>query len=214
MPPLKAPQFDDPQVTEMKVAHVGQPEDRHITRTPRNLPFLMDGDFLRVVNDDKKTWDFVWEQRHWPVEPGQEVHVLFEALVDVLGDPRSVDGMLVKYQDASGNKGLVMPRYSEIQRLCARYAIENENIDDLVMASPKLRVYTNQGQAVTFPIQNPDMMAWPTPDVNPMRVNSDTSRMIDQVAAENAELRENQRILEDRIDRILATREGVDALPE
>jgi hypothetical protein len=67
---------------------------------------------------------------------------------------------------------------------------------------------------VTFPIQNPDMMAWPTPDVNPMRVNSDTSRMIDQVAAENAELRENQRILEDRIDRILATREGVDAPTE
>lgn len=212
MPLLKAPQFNDepPQVTEMKTANVSQPEDRHITRPARNLPFLMTGDFLEVKNHDQKTWDFVWDRRHYPVEPGGVSFVPFEALVDYLGDPRSQDDIVTKYMDGDGNKGIVMARYAELSRLFARYAIEDQSLDALVIAAPKVEVKTLTGQPVTFPCQRPDMLPWPTPMVDPHAVNSDTSQMIDRVAAENAELRDQIATLEKRMDTVLATREGVD----
>lgn len=212
MAALDEPQFADRQVmvTEKKVAHVSQPEDRHISRPARNLPFLMAGDFLQVINDDVRTWDFVWERKHYVVEPGDTTFVPFEALVDNMGDPRSMDGQLVTYSDGDGNKGVVMDRNWELMRLFARYAVENDILDDLVEVAPKITVKTLTGQVVRFPSQMPDMMPWPTPQVNPFAVNADTTKMIDQVTAENAELRNQVDRLEARMDAALALREGVD----
>jgi hypothetical protein len=216
MPPLKQPQFEDREVmtTQMKVSDVSQPEDRHIARPARNLPFLMDGDFLQVTNDDHRTWDFQWERKHYVIEPGDTSFVAFEALVDYLGDPRSMEGQLVKYSDGNGNKGIVMDRYAELSRLFGRYAVENENIDSLVEKAPKVEVKTLAGQTVRFPSQMPDMAPWPTPNVNPLAVNADTTKMIDAVAAENEDLRSSIKRLEERLDKAITNREGVDSTTE
>ena len=216
MAALDEPQFGDRQVmvTEKKIAHVSQPEDKHVTRPARNLPFLMAGDFLKVDNDDVRTWDFVWERKHYVIEPHQSAFVPFEALVDNLGDPRSMDGQVQTFSDGDGNKGIVMDRHWELMRLFARYAVENDTLDDLVDKAPKVSVETLSGQAVGFPSQRPDMLPWPTPQVNPFAVNADTTKMIDQVVAENQDLRNELERLEGRMDAALALREGVDTPTE
>ena len=211
MPALSEPQFASRQVmvTEKKMADVSQPEDRHVARPARNLPFLMEGDFLQVINRDMRTWDFPWDRKHYTVEPGATTFVPFEALVDNLGDPRSMDGKVQTFSDADNNRGVVMDRHWELMRLYARYAVENDILDDLVAKAPKVEVRTLAGQLVTFPSQRPDMQPWPTPQVNPHAVNADTTKMIDSVVAENAELRSQIDRLESRMDDALAQREGV-----
>jgi hypothetical protein len=209
MPALTKPEFGPPTVTEMKRANVSQPEDRHTPKPARDLPFLMDGDFLDVTNEDQRTWDFRWAKKHYTIAPGDRMIVPFEALVNALGDPRSMDNQLVKFSDGQGNRGIVMDRYAEITRLFAMYAIENENMDDLVRAAPKISAKTLSGQAVRFPSQLPDMLAWPAPMIDPHAVNSDTSRMIDAVAAENEDMRERIALLEARLDESMKSREGV-----
>ena len=209
---LKTPEFtqmpDIPMTTAMKRAGVSQPEDRHVAKPARDLPFLLDGDFLQVTNDDVKTWDFRWARKHYPISPNDTTFVPFEALVNALGDPRSMDNSLVKYSDGQGNKGIVMDRHAEITRLFALYAIENEDIDKMVTAAPRVTVKTLSGQVVRFPSQLPDMLPWPAPLIDDHAVNSDTSRMIDAVAAENSELRDSIARLEARLDKEIAGREG------
>ena len=209
---LKDPAFAGlpPMVTEMKKSGVSQPEDRHIPRRPRELPFLMDGDFFHVQNRDTKTHDFRWAKKHYIIEPGEEGIVPFEALVNQLGDPRSQDNMITKFSDGEGNRGIVMDRNAEITRLFAMYAIENENLDDLVASAPRVGVTTLAGQAVQFPVSRPDMMPFPAALVDDHSVNADTTRMIDAVASENAELRAELDEMRDRMDRELARREGVE----
>jgi hypothetical protein len=60
----------------------------------------------------------------------------------------------------------------------------------------------------------PDMAPWPTPNVNPLSVNADTTKMIDAVASENEELRSSIKRLEERLDRAITDREGVDSTTE
>jgi hypothetical protein len=125
-----------------------------------------------------------------------------------------MDGQLVKYSDGAGNKGVVMDRQWYMMRLFGRYAVENDIEDDLVEKAPKVEVRTLAGQLVTFPCQRPDMLPWPTPQVDPFSVNADTTKMIDNVAAENQELRDQIARLEARMDGVLAMREGVDTPQE
>ena len=209
---LKDPAFAGlpPTVTEMKRAGVSQPEDRHQPRRPRDLPFLMDGDFFHVHNRDTKTLDFRWAKKHYTIEPGDEGIVPFEALVNQLGDPRSQDNMITKFSDGEGNRGVVMDRHAEITRLFAMYAVENEDLDTLVARAPRVTVTTLSGQAVQFPVSRPDMMPFPAALVDDHSVAADTTRMIDAVAAENAELRAELDEMRDRMDRELARREGVE----
>lgn len=212
MSTLKAPEFgvkSEPHTVAMKRAGVSQPEDRHVAKPIRDLPFLLDGDFLQVTNDDKRTWDFRWNRKHYPIEPGQQGFVPFEALVNSLGDPRSMDNQLVKFSDAEGTRGIIMDRHAEITRLFAIYSVENENLDELVTKAPKVEVRTLSGQMVRFPSQMPDMLPWPAPQVDPFHINSDTSRMIDEVAAQNEDLRGKIAQLEARLDDEVARREGV-----
>ena len=208
---LVDPQFGTvpPRLTEMKRGNVSQPEDRHVTRAPRDLPFLMDGDFLKVRNRDRKTWDFRWAKKHYTIAPDAEGFVPFEALVNSLGDPRSQDNALTKFSDGDGNKGIVMDRHAEITRLFAIYAIENEDMDKLVEAAPHVEVETLTGQRINFPVQRPDMLPYPVTLIDDHAVNSDTTRMIDQVAAENAELRTRMEELETRLHQEISAREGV-----
>ena len=161
----------------------------------RDLPFLMDDDHLKVKNNNQNVVTFRWARKFYSIEPGGEMFVIFQALVDALGDPRSMDNKVVTFNDGQGNRGICLQRYDELSRLFARYAVKEENIDELVAKAPKVHVETLTGQKVSFPCQRPDMLPYPVPMVDDRAVNSDTTRMIDTVAAENAELRE-------RLDRL------------
>jgi hypothetical protein len=170
----------------------------------------MDGDFLQVTNDDVKTWDFRWSRKHYVVPPNEQGFVPFEALVNSLGDPRSMENQIVKYSDGDGNKGIVMDRYNEITRLFAMYSVQNENLDELVDKAPKVTVRTLHGQMVRFPTQKPDMLPFPVTFIDEHSVNSDTMQITDRLAAENNEFRERIADLESKLDRAIQTREGVD----
>lgn len=208
MPVLKETQFGDRPV-------VDPPAKAEVLSkaAARDLPFLLDGDFLKVQNDGSTTVDFRWARKHYIIEPGGEMFVAFEALVDALGDPRSMEGQVVKYNDGQGSKGIVMERYAELSRLFARYAVEQENIDELVSRAPRVRVETLSGQKVIFPSSRPDMLPFPVPMIDERAVNSDTTRMIDSVAAENAELRDRAATLEERLDQMQRRIEELSSAP-
>ncbi len=215
MPPLKEPQFAPEinptvTVTRKKVAGVSQPEDRHVAKEiPRDMPFLLDGDFLIVTNHGSHPEVFRWARKAYVIEPGQSKHVIFEALVDQLGDPRSMDNEIVQYNDGNGSRGIVMKRHDELSRLFARYAIENESIDSLVQKTPNVSVETLNGDKVTFPGLRPDMLPFPAPKIDKQAVDTDSKRMVDQLREENEQMRERQAQLEERMDAMIAQREGV-----
>jgi hypothetical protein len=164
---------------------VSQPEDRHRTRQPER-PFLLEHDILRVENIDDVTWEFKWDRRTYPIRPGEVGFVPFPAVVLKMGDPRSEIDSMVKYNTADGQRGVVFTRYEELCRLFAHYGIEQENINELVDFAPRIKVETMQGEPVTFPAQNPEMSAFPVPDVpQPGREHSDTRRLMDRLQSDN-----------------------------
>lgn len=199
--PLSAPEFAD-AVTAGKIGKIGQSKrDVAINKAlAKDLPFLMTGDHLKVRNDGNRTIVFRWARKFYMVAPGEEEFVIFEALVDAMGDPRSMEAAVTPYNDGQGEKGIVMERYAELTRLFARYGVEQENLDELVRRAPTCMVETLSGQKVVFPSQRPDMLPFPVPLVDDHAVNADTTRMIDNVAAENAELRERSALQEDRLN--------------
>ena len=209
---LKAPEFtempDIPMTTAMKRAGVSQPEDRHVARAPRDLPFLIDGDILQVENEEKVTVLFRWARKAYACKPGEVTFVPFEALVNQLGDPRSVPGEVLSFDDGNGVKGVILSRYEELTRLFAMYGIEQENVDNLVQKAPKLTVRTMTGQKVNFPSMLPDMIGFPvnTPE---NLVNSDVTRMHENLRSENEDLRERLERMESQMDEVIRSREGV-----
>jgi hypothetical protein len=199
-----------------------QPEDRHLTKaTPRDTPFLLDGDLLMVTNDEDHPVSFRWAKKTYVIEPGEERPVPFEALVNALGDPRSADQAVTKFNDGNGGKGLVMTRYDEISRLMAVYAIEGENLETwrdrdgvqkpgLLDRVPVVRVKTLSGQRVIFPGQKPDMLPLPAMNEEEHPVNNDQTKRTDALAAENEELRTRIENLESFLQGEVEKRAGVD----
>lgn len=179
----------DMKVVAMKTRGVSQPEDRHRER-PAAKPFLMEHDLLTVRNDDSVPWKFEWDRRQWVLKPGQVTYIPFPAVVNKLGDPRSVEGTRIRYYSAdSQTRGIIPSRYETLCSLFAAYGIRGENVDALVDFAPKVTVTTMQGQPVTFPCQNPNMLPFPTPqDPEPGREGNDSKRMIDAMADRNADL--------------------------
>ena len=198
--------------TNMKRGHVSQPEDRHETKLlPRDMPFISDGDVLEVRNEDRLPVTFRWNRRATVIQPGEVGFVPFEALANQLGDPRSVEGDRIAYSDADGNRGLIPERYEDLTRLFAMYGIEQERIDDLPDRAPRVAVKTMQGVPVQFPAQNPTMLPFPTPQLDPRAVRSDVTRSLDQLGAENTELRDRLERLEGLLEESARAREGVTA---
>ena len=214
--PLSAPVFGDLQVTDMKVGHVTQPEDRQVPRRlrPDERPLLMDGDMLDVTNDSSQTIAFRWARKTYAIEPGQQGFVVFEALADALGDPRSQDGQMTRYDDGAGNRGIVPNRYDELCRMFARYGVKNESMDELAEKAPRVRVTTLHGQPVVFPAVNPASTAYPVANADEGNVSSDVSRMFTKATAENAELRDRLERLEAALEATYIERENAPSASE
>ena len=211
--PLEQPAFKSEGtmlVTEMKRAHVMQPEDRHVARRPKDV-FLIDGDMLNVYNEDTKPIVFRWARKNYRVNPGEEKFVIFEAVVNALGDPRSMEGSIVKYDDGDGMRGQVPMRYDELCRLFALYGVREENIADLVAVAPKVQVKSITGEPIVFPCQIPDMNPLPVASEDKGNINSDVTRMIEQANNENDELRQRIERMEAALDEAMRQREGIEA---
>jgi hypothetical protein len=192
---MMAPQLADappPKVRGINVVSmksrgvVSQPEDRHRVR-PADRPFLLEHDILRVENVDDVDWEFRWDRRRYMVRKGETGFVPFPAMVLAMGDPRSQEGTMTRYNTEDGQRGVVFTRHEELCRLFAYYGIEQENVDELVDFAPRLRIETMQGEPIIFPAQNPQMSAFPVPDApQPGREHNDTRRLMDRLESDNA----------------------------
>jgi hypothetical protein len=226
-PPLPPgmPAGRTPTYETIPTAQVSQPEDRVVpVRALRDLPLLFDGDFLFVENVDIRPAVFRWARKTYTVMPGEKKPVMFEALVNQLGDPRSQDNAVTKYADGQGDKGIVLRRHDEITRLFAIYGIRNERISEsgtnphtgefepsLVEMAPKVRVTTLNDVSVTFPASQPDMHPFPVQNLDPLAVTSDQSRVNAQMSAENEEMRARLERMEGLLEATMREREGVQA---
>jgi hypothetical protein len=165
------------------------------------------------------TYVFEWNRKVAVVAPGQAKFVLFEALVDKLGDPRSMERESQRYNDGNGNQGVVMSREFEMDRLFTRYAVLGSHINDtkdkdgsiipgLLFKTPHVEVETLNGERVVFPAFRPDMLPFPIANVNEHRVRSDTISALDKLESENAEMREALNTLNERLTTEIRKREG------
>ena len=182
---------------------VTQPEDRLTTQ--ERQPFLGEHDMVTVTNIDDVVWRFEWERRAYDLAPGVTSPVPFPAVVNALGDPRSVDGNVVQFLTETGARGVIATRYDTLAMLMARYGILTEDLDALVDWAPKLRVTTMAGAEIVFPAQNPMGPSMPIPTV-PERGKEnmvDVRQAIAQVESERdamrAELAEMRRLLDERL---------------
>jgi hypothetical protein len=170
---------------------VSQPEDRHKSRDG-GVPFLLERDVCKVVNVDNVSHEFKWDKRKFLIRPGDEGLVPFPALVNALGDPRSVPNEQLHFRTEDGQTGIILTRYESIRTLFSRYAVENEDINDMVEFAPKVEVrHMETGVLITFPAQDPDCAPWPVPQhAAPGREPSGDRARIESLASENAELRD------------------------
>jgi hypothetical protein len=177
---------------------------------------------LKVTNADDKTLDFAWGGRHFPVEVGEQKFVPFEALVEVMGDPRSMEDQVQRYDDGNGHKGVVMQRKFELDRLFSSYAVTLYNLDDvrdpktnelrlgLLSKAPRVKVETMTGERVIFPITHPDMLPLPVHTTEGPAGTTDMVKSLDKLSGENESMRGQLADLEARLDEMVRDREGLD----
>jgi len=190
---------------------VSQPEDRHKARKA-DRPFLLEHDILAVKNTDDVTWEFRWDRRRYPIRPQETGYVPFPAVAMRMGDPRSMENEVVKYNTEDGQRGICVTRHEELTRLCGLYGVFEDpinypginKIDLLVDYAPKMEVTTMEGDPVIFPVQQPDMVAFPVPNApEPGKENSDMRRLTDKLQSENedmrAELESMRQLIHDRL---------------
>src|SRR5208282_2658792 len=216
MPPLKEPVY----VQHQKTGNIEQPDDR--VRTRQHDPFLMDGDFLKVTNRDTKVHVFGWNTKSYVVEPGESKFVAFEALVDVMGDPRSMESEFQRYNDGNGGQGVVMQRSFELDRLFCRYAVLGSHLDDqrdpktgevtagLLSKTPRIECETLNGERVIFPASHPDMDPLPVHNIDERKITTDTVKALSKLESENSEMRESLAELNQRLDNMVREREGIE----
>jgi hypothetical protein len=200
-----------PATLEAQAAYrnVSEPRDHRLSFVPpEETPFLLARTSVSVTNDDKKTVILAWDGQRWELRPSETAIVPFQAVVNALGDPRSMRGEIIRFTDEHGRRGFVPERYEELQRLFPLYGVRNENIDtesarahemadrplseacSLTQRVPVLSVKTTRGIPIVFPSQQPDMLPYPVRETAGRgRGHVDQRKAMDQVAAENADLK-------------------------
>lgn len=91
------------------------------------------GDFFYVENHGDKPVSLAWAGMPYLVPPGTKKLVPFAAIALYFGDPRSRVGMIQQYKDSTGT-GTVPERHAEVQRLCVRYGVYEQGMDDIAGA--------------------------------------------------------------------------------
>jgi hypothetical protein len=171
-------------------ARRGIAEERStLARTQHGKPFLGSGDLVVVENIDDVIWRFEWDRRMYDLRPGATMQIPFPAVINLLGDPRSIEGGEIKFRTETGQSGIIGSRYDTLLMLMARFGVKDENIDALVDFAPKMRVTTTTGTDIVFPAQNPRCPAWPTPNApEPGREQpTDMRQLVERYESERAE---------------------------
>ena len=183
---------------------VSQPEDRVRSRDVQT-PFLLDRDVCLVENCDEVDWEFKYDRRQYKIAVGKEGLVPFPALVNALGDPRSVPNEQTRFRTENGETGIILTRHESIRTLFARYSVENENVQDLVDFAPRVVVrHQETGEVITFPAQDPDCRPWPVPQhAQPGRENMPDHRLLEQTVAENQAMRSEMAEMRAMMNRLL-----------
>jgi hypothetical protein len=81
-------------------------------------------------HDATRTLQFMWDNRPYAIPPGKKKLVPFEVVALYFGDPRSRVGMIQQFKDSTG-AGKVPERHAEVQRLCVRYGVYEQGMDDI-----------------------------------------------------------------------------------
>lgn len=103
------------------------------TLIPRANDLRIDSaDMLYIENTNTDTiLHFQWAKKVYDIKPGHKKLVPFEVICLYYGDPRSRAGMIQRYEDSTGT-GQVPERMAEVQRLCVRYGIYEQGMDDII----------------------------------------------------------------------------------
>lgn len=92
-----------------------------VTYHGRNIPVRNKlGELLDVIEDKKDSFTLMWDSKPYVCPVEKPTFVLFEAMANALGDPRSSENM-ASIRDASGNVFFVLDRATEVRRLRSLY---------------------------------------------------------------------------------------------
>jgi hypothetical protein len=73
---------------------------------------------------------FGWANRMYTIGPMKKRLVPFDVICLYFGDPRSKVGQIVPFTDSTGS-GHVPERYAEVKRLCVRYGVYEQGMDNI-----------------------------------------------------------------------------------
>lgn len=100
------------------------------TLLPRTIN-IDTGDHFWIENTHAtETIHLQWARKPYDVLPGDQVLVPFEVVSLFYGDPRSRVGVIQQYADSTGS-GQVPERMAEVQRLCVRYGVYEQGMEDI-----------------------------------------------------------------------------------
>lgn len=101
------------------------------TLLPNSGVTIDSGDHFWVENHhESETLKFQWARVQYNIAPGKKKLVPFEVVCLYFGDPRSMVGVIQSYKDSTGS-GKVPERYAEVQRMCVRYGVYEQGMEDI-----------------------------------------------------------------------------------
>lgn len=89
------------------------------------------GEYYYVENlNESIPLRFQWDKRKYVVASGEKKLVPFDIIALWFGDPRSKVGVIQNFHDSTG-PGQVPERIAEVKRLCVRYGVYEQGMDDI-----------------------------------------------------------------------------------
>jgi hypothetical protein len=89
------------------------------------------GEYYYIENHNESgVLHFQWDKRRYDIAAGKKKLVPFDIIALHFGDPRAVVGQIQKFHDSTG-PGQVPERMAEVKRLCVRYGVYEQGMDDI-----------------------------------------------------------------------------------
>lgn len=160
---------------------------------PATIANVNFGETVLCTNQGDDPVALMWNGKTYHLPPGRKVPVLFEAVVNHLGDPRSGTGVspfLVGGVEG-GEKGFIPDRESEIRRLRARYSngigwLRSMDDENRVWGAPEIVVETYDGEKIWTVVEDPQgTKASPvasTGDLSPRDLQAQVDRLQAQLS--------------------------------
>ena len=103
-----------------------------VTLLPQASTNIDSADFFYIENHNTDTYlNYGWSGREYRIAPGKKKLVPFDVVALYYGDPRSRVGSIQQFRDSTG-AGTVPERHAEVQRLCIRYGVYEQGMDNII----------------------------------------------------------------------------------